>query len=88
MIIYSNNLKSAKHPPEELLINQNSNLRFLKNYTIKLSIMNNKKSIINYINNINERIYIITLSNMSNHALNVNIDLDYDMRSLCILHGV
>ena len=46
----------------------------------KLNIMNNKRFMIKYIDDINERICIMISSNMSNHALNVNINLEYDKK--------
>ena len=75
-------------PLEELLANRSSDLRFLMSYTTKLGIVDSKGSMINCTGGINGRTCTTMSSNTSNRALNVNVDLEYDRRSLCILHGV
>ncbi len=54
------------------------------NFMIKMNIINNKKSIINYINDFNERKYIIILLNISNLMKNINNDHKFDKRNFYI----
>ena len=86
--IYSKNFENIKFLFEKLLVNQSNNKKFYINFIIKLNIINNKKFIINCINNINERKYIIILLNISNLTKNVNINLEFIKKKFYIWYEI